>query len=78
MDATLINEFKKELRRDIRVFLKLRIMYEHDDESVYQKLPIYKKYLEMINKKYPEVELVVDEQDFTTDDIKILLNNFYY
>ncbi|MCB9358521.1 hypothetical protein H6503_01195 [Candidatus Woesearchaeota archaeon] len=78
MDSPIkqINEFKDDLRSVIGVFLKLVDMYEHDNDNISKALPAFRKYLEDFNLRYQGIEIIVEYDDFTKDDLKILLNNY--
>lgn len=71
-----IDAFKKDMCKIIHLFLMLKSKYEHDAKDVFQKLTIFKEYLGAVNLKYPAIEIVLDEHDLTTDDLKILLNKY--
>jgi len=71
-----IEQFKVDIKKTIYIFFSLKERYEHDDTGVLKKVEIFRKYLYEFCQKYPAVCVVLDEEDFTTDDLKILLEKY--
>ena len=78
MDKTVTIEetFRKEFTNVVRIFLGLQDLYEHDEPSVVEKISEFKRYLVQFTKKYPAIDVVLDERDLTTDDLKVFLRRY--
>lgn len=71
-----ISIFRKEFVKIVKIFLALQNRYLHDDNKVIQYLGLFKEYLSEFNKKYPNFDIILEEADLTSDDLKILLKNY--
>ena len=69
-------DFKKRFMEIVTVFFSLQNHYLSDDSSVLGKITQFKSYLLDFDKKYPNLKLLLEEEDLTTDDLKILLIGF--
>lgn len=76
MDAKEAARFEKVFIKVVRIFFGLQNLYVHDEPRVVEKSKLFKKYLEEFNKKYPNLKVVLEEHDFTSDDLKILLTTY--
>lgn len=68
-----IKYFKKKLVRAINIFFCLKSMYENDEDVVLELIHEYKKYLRQFHEKYSNISIIIEEEDFTPDDLKIFL-----
>ncbi|MFT4303311.1 MAG: hypothetical protein ACMXYG_01990 [Candidatus Woesearchaeota archaeon] len=76
MDQALINEFKKNIKVLVKIFLKFIDMYSHDNDNLEKAWPAFNKFIQDFNIKYPAIEITLENEDFTKDDLKILINNY--
>jgi hypothetical protein len=72
----VISDFKEEFYQIIEVFFGLQDHYMHDDTKVIQEIRLFKNYLKEFNVKYPNFDIMLEEHDLTSDDLKILLKGY--
>lgn len=68
-----IKKFKKEFFKIVNVFFALQDHYMHDNNKVFKEIKLFRKYLNEFNKRYPHFDIMLEEEDLTSDDLKILL-----
>lgn len=68
--------FKATFRKIVAIFFRLKDKYEHDDEKVYNLLKLFRTYLLNFSKKYPAIEITIDQEDLTSDDLKVFLTKY--
>jgi len=68
-----IDEFIHRLKEIVGMFVQLQKLYNDDDNRFFSLLDCFKDYLKSLKEVYPAIDIFLQEEDVTPDDLKIFI-----